>query len=61
MVSLSITNKRKGMIKMSNTKSKYNVAVAISEKGRKIYLSERDIEQGIDSQLDMQGYTIEAL
>lgn len=46
---------------MSNTKSKYSVAVAISSTGRKIYLSERDIENGIDSQLDMQGYTIEAL
>lgn len=46
---------------MSKTKSKYSVAVAISEKGRKIYLSERDIEQGIDSQLDIQGYTVEAL
>lgn len=61
MLSLSITNKRKGMIKMSITKSKYSVAVAISKTGKKIYLSERDIENGIDSQLDIQGYTIEAL
>lgn len=46
---------------MSITKSKYSVAVAISKTGKKIYLSERDIENGIDSQLDIQGYTIEAL
>lgn len=46
---------------MSNTKTKYSVAVAISKTGKKIYLSSSDEEKGIDSKLDMQGYTIEAL
>lgn len=58
----------------SKTKNKYSVAVAYKKakntKGRYdnierlipyLYLSNRDIEQGYDIHLDMQGFIIEAL
>ena len=47
---------------MSIKKSKYSVAMVLNKKDRIIgYLSNRDIENGLDIQLDMQGYTILAL
>lgn len=47
---------------MSKDKNKYSEYVVKNKKGKIVgYLSERDIEQGLDIKLDMQGYIIEAL
>lgn len=47
---------------MNKTKTKNAVAVVKNEKGKIVgYLTEKHEEQGIDIQLDMQGYTIESL
>lgn len=47
---------------MSKRKNKYSVAKVLNKKGYVIgYLSAKDEENGLDSQLDMQGYTIIAL
>jgi len=44
------------------TKNKNASSVSKAVKGKEIiYLSLRDEEQGIDMQLDMQGYTIETI
>ena len=48
---------------MSKTKNKYSLYRVEKERknGKKVivgYLSNRDIEQGLDIHLDMQGYTI---
>lgn len=45
---------------MSNTQTRYSVCKAT--KGRRvIYLSNTDIENGLDISLDMQGYSVESL
>lgn len=46
---------------MSTRKNKYSTCVV--KKGEKIigYLCTRDEENGLDIELDMQGYTVEAL
>lgn len=47
---------------MSKTKNKYSTCIVKNNKGYIIgYLSNRDIEQGLDVSLDLQGYTIIAL
>ena len=47
---------------MSGQKNKYSLYRVENSKGYTIgYLSNRDIEQGKDIELDMQGYTIIAL
>ena len=47
---------------MSIKKNKYSVSKVLSKKGNVIgYLSTRDEENGLDSILDLQGYTIVAL
>ena len=47
---------------MSIKKNKHSVAVVLDEKGKVIgYLSARDEQQGLDIQLNMQGYKIIAL
>lgn len=51
---------------MTKTKNTSSISMAIlrNEKGqviKQLYLSRRDEEQGIDIQLDMQGYEIIAL
>lgn len=47
---------------MSKIKSKYSTCKVVNKKGYIIgYLSKRDEENGLDVQLDMQGYTIIAL
>lgn len=60
MVISNITNE-KGAVKMSIKKNKYSVCKVM--KGDKIvgYLSSKDEENGLDIQLDMQGFTIIAL
>ena len=47
---------------MSGQKNKYSLYKVKNSKGYIIgYLSNRDIEQGLDIELDLQGYTIIAL
>ena len=47
---------------MSIKKNKHSVAVVLDENGKVVgYLSTRDEQQGLDIQLNMQGYTIVAL
>jgi len=47
---------------MSIRKNKYSVAMVLNKKGRIIgYLSSRDEQNGLDIQLDLQGYTIISL
>lgn len=47
---------------MSIKKNKHSVAVVLDEKGKVVgYLSARDEQQGLDIQLNMQGYKIIAL
>jgi len=47
---------------MNKTKTKNTTAVVKNKKGRIVgYLTERHEEKGIDIQLDMQGFTIEAI
>lgn len=47
---------------MSIKKNKYSVAKVANKRGITIgYLSNKDIESGLDISLDMQGYTIIAL
>lgn len=51
---------------MSKTKNKYSVCKVERERknGKKVvvgYLSNRDIEQGLDVSLDMQGYEITSI
>lgn len=47
---------------MNKTKTKNAVAVVKNEKGQVVgYLTEKHEEQGLDKDLDMQGYTIEAI
>lgn len=47
---------------MAIKKNKHSVAVVLNEKGKVVgYLSARDESQGLDVQLNMQGYTIVAL
>lgn len=47
---------------MNKTKTKNTTAVVKNKKGRIVgYLTERHEEKGIDMQLDMQGFTIEAI
>jgi len=47
---------------MSIRKNKYSVAMVLNKKGRLIgYLSSRDEQNGLDIQLDLQGYTIISL
>ena len=54
--------KEKGYFKMAIKKNKHSVAVVLNEKGNVVgYLSARDESQGLDIQLNMQGYTIIAL
>lgn len=54
--------KEKGYFKMAIKKNKHSVAVVLNEKGNVVgYLSAQDESQGLDIQLNMQGYTIIAL
>lgn len=47
---------------MSIRKNRYSVAKVVNSKGKVVgYLSSKDEENGLDIQLDMQGYTIIAL
>ena len=47
---------------MNKTKTKNTVAIVKNDKGKVVgYLTEKHEEQGIDIQLDMLGYTIEAI
>lgn len=47
---------------MSINKNKYSVAKVINKRDHVVgYLSNMDIESGLDISLDMQGYTIIAL
>ena len=47
---------------MSRTKTKYSVSKVVSKNGVLIgYLSSRDIEHGMDINMDMQGYIVVAL
>lgn len=47
---------------MAITKNKHSVAVVKNSKGHIVgYLSRRDEENGLDIQLDLQGYTVEAI
>lgn len=47
---------------MAIKKNKHSVAVVLNEKGNVVgYLSTRDEQQGLDIQLNMQGYKIIAL
>lgn len=47
---------------MNVYKTKNTVAVVKNKKGKIVgYLTEKHEEQGIDIQLDMQGYTVESL
>lgn len=47
---------------MNKIKTKNTTAVVKNKKGRIVgYLTERHEEKGIDVQLDMQGFTIEAI
>lgn len=47
---------------MSKTRNKHSVAKVMNARGQVVgYLSNKDIEQGLDISLDMQGFIIEAL
>ena len=46
---------------MSIKKNKYSVAKVSNKKGIIGYLCNRDEENGLDINLDLQGYTVEAL
>lgn len=47
---------------MSERKNKYSVSKVLSKKGTIVgYLSTRDEENGLNIELDLQGYTIVAL
>lgn len=47
---------------MSIKKNNYSVAKVLNKRGNIIgYLSNKDIESGLDISLDLQGYTIVAL
>ena len=47
---------------MAIKKNKHSVAVVLNKKGEVVgYLSTTDERQGLDIQLDIQGYTIVAL
>ena len=47
---------------MAIKKNQSSVAVVLNEKGSVIgYLSQRDVNNGLDITLDLQGYTINAL
>ena len=47
---------------MSKTKNKYSLYIVKNSKGWIVgYLSNKDIEQGLDTTLDLQGYEIIAL
>ncbi|QIG60933.1 hypothetical protein [Listeria phage P100plus] len=47
---------------MAINKNKHSVAVVKTQTGKIVgYLSTRDEENGVDIQMDMQGYTVEAL
>ena len=47
---------------MAIKKNKHSVAVVLNKKGNVVgYLSTRDEQQGLDIQLNMQGYKIIAL
>lgn len=47
---------------MSKRKNKYSTCVVLNSKGKVVgYLCNRDEENGLDIQLNMQGYTIVAL
>lgn len=57
-----LKNYKKGVFKMNVYKTKNAVAVVKNAKGKVVgYLTEKHEEQGLDIQLDMQGYTVEAL
>lgn len=45
---------------MTNTKNRHSVCKATKNKTT-IYLSNRDIENGLDIALDLQGYVVESL
>ena len=47
---------------MNVYKTKNAIVVVKNKKGKVVgYLTEKHVEQGLDVQLDMQGYTLEAL
>ena len=47
---------------MSIKKNKSSIVVVLKENGKALgYLSQRDIDNGLDITLDLQGYTIVAL
>ena len=47
---------------MNKTKTKNTTCVVKDKKGKVVgYLTEKHEEQGLDIQLDMQGFTIEAI